>query len=55
VETHNNNCEFIKNKAVKHIVKASVEKATLIPCTHVTYEIDDYNEIGHAWMVWNQQ
>ncbi len=55
METHNNNCAFIKNKVVKHIVKASVEKATLIPYTHVTHGIDDYNEIGHAWMVRNQQ
>jgi hypothetical protein len=29
-------------------MKASVEKATLIPCTHVAHGIDDYDEIGHV-------
>ncbi len=47
--------KFIKNKVVEHIVKSNVEKATLIPHTNVTHGIDDLNEIGHAWMVWNQQ
>ncbi len=42
---------FIKNKVVEHIVKTSIEKARLIPHTHVTHGIDDSNEIGHAWMV----
>jgi hypothetical protein len=42
---------FIKNKVVEHIVKTSVEKATLIPHTNVTHEIDDLSEIGHPWMV----
>jgi hypothetical protein len=41
---------FIKNKDVEHIVKTSVEKATLIPHTHVTHGMHDSNEIGHAWM-----
>jgi len=44
-------CRFIKNKVMEHTVKASVEKAMLIPHTHVTHGIDDLNEIGHAWMV----
>jgi hypothetical protein len=44
---------FIKNKVVEHIVKASVEKATLILHTHVTHGIDDLNETSHAWMVRN--
>ncbi len=46
---------FIKNRIVEHIVKTSVEKATLIPCTNVTHKIDDSNEINHAWMVQSQQ
>ncbi len=41
---------FIKNKDVECIVKTSVEKATLIPCTHVTDGMHDSNEIGYAWM-----
>jgi hypothetical protein len=48
-------CEFIRNKVVECIVKTSVEMATLIPHTNVTHGIDDLNEIGHAWMVRNQQ
>jgi hypothetical protein len=48
-------CEFIKNKVVEHIVKASFEKATLIPHINVTHGIDDSNEIDHAWMVRNEQ
>jgi hypothetical protein len=48
-------CKFIKNEVIEHIVKASVEKATLIPYTHVTHGIDDLNKIGHAWMVQSQQ
>ncbi len=47
--------EFIKNKVVEHIMKTNVEKATLILHTHVAPGIDDSNEIGHAWMVQNQQ
>jgi len=43
-------CRFIKNKVVEHIVKASIEKATLIPHTHITHEINDLNRTGHAWM-----
>jgi hypothetical protein len=39
--------EFIKNKVVEHIVKMSVEKATL----NVTHWINDSNETNHAWMV----
>ncbi len=46
---------FIKNKVVEHIVKTSVEKATMILHTNVTHGIDDLNEIGHAWMVRSQQ
>jgi hypothetical protein len=46
---------FIKNKVVEHIVKASIEKATLIPHTHVTHGINDSNETGHVWMVQSQQ
>jgi hypothetical protein len=42
---------FIKNKVVEHIVKTSIEKATLILHTNVTHGIDDSNETGHAWMV----
>jgi hypothetical protein len=45
---------FIKNKVMEHIVKANIEKATLIFHTHVTHGIDDLNETGHAWMVWSQ-
>jgi hypothetical protein len=41
---------FIKNKDVECIAKTSVEKATLIPCTHVTDGMHDSNEIGYAWM-----
>jgi hypothetical protein len=48
-------CGFIKNKVVEHIVKASIEKATLILHTNVTHGIDDSNETGQAWMVQNQQ
>jgi hypothetical protein len=44
-------CGFIRNKVMKHIVKTSVEKATLILHTNVTHEIYDSNETGHAWMV----
>jgi hypothetical protein len=47
--------EFIKNKVVKHIVKVSIRKATLIFHTHVTYGINDLKETGHAWMVRSQQ
>jgi hypothetical protein len=46
---------FIKNKVVECIVKANVEKATLIPYTHVTHGMDDFNKIGHAWMVQSQE
>jgi hypothetical protein len=42
---------FIRNKVVEHIVKMSVEKATLILRTNVTHGIDDSNETSHAWMV----
>ncbi len=48
-------CGFIKNKVVEHIMKANVEKATLISHINVTHGIDDSNEIGHAWMVRSQQ
>jgi hypothetical protein len=48
-------CGFIKNKVVEHIVKASIEKATLIPHTNVTHGIDDSNELRQAWMIQNQQ
>jgi hypothetical protein len=44
-------CGFIRNKVVEHIVKTSVEKATLVLHTNVTHGIDDPNESGHAWMV----
>ncbi len=40
---------------MEHIVKTSIEKATLILHTNVTHGINDSNEIGHAWMVQNQQ
>jgi hypothetical protein len=43
--------KFIRNKVVEHIVKTSIEKATLILHTNVTHGIDDLNETGHAWMV----
>jgi hypothetical protein len=33
--------KFIKNKVVEHIVKTSVEKATLIFHTNVTHGIND--------------
>jgi hypothetical protein len=46
---------FIKNKVVECIVKINVEKATLIPYTHVTHGMDDFNKIGHAGMVRSQQ
>jgi len=36
-------------------MKTNVEKATLILHTHVAHGIDESNEIGHAWMVQNQQ
>jgi hypothetical protein len=42
---------FIKNKFMERMVRASVEKATLIPFTHVSqpsFEIDGY------WIVRNQ-
>jgi hypothetical protein len=41
-------CGSKKNKVVKHIVKVSIKKATLILHTH---GIDDLNKIGHAWVV----
>jgi hypothetical protein len=50
-----NKRRFIKNKVVEHIMKVNIEKATLIPHTHVTNGIDDSNETGHAWMVRSQQ
>ncbi len=37
-----------KNKVVKHLVKVSIKKATLILHTH---GIDVLNKIGHAWVV----
>ncbi len=41
---------FIRNKVVEHIVKTSIEKATLIPHTNVTHGIDDSNELAmHGW------
>jgi len=43
--------KFIKNKVVEHIVKMSIEKATLIFHTNVTHAINDSNTTGHAWMV----
>jgi hypothetical protein len=36
-------------------VKASVEKATLIPHGNVTHGINDLNETSHAWMVQSQE
>ncbi len=45
---------FIKNKVVEHIVKTSIEKATLILHTNVTHGIDDSNETNCAWMVQSQ-
>jgi hypothetical protein len=45
---------FIKYKVMEHIVKLSIEKATLILHTHVTHGINDSNETSHAWMVWSQ-
>ncbi len=48
-------CGFIKNKVVEQIVKANVEKATLIYHTHVTHGIDDSNESSYVWMVQSQQ
>jgi hypothetical protein len=48
-------CGFIKNKVVEHIVKTSVEKATLILHTNVTHGIDDSKKTSHAWMVQSQQ
>jgi hypothetical protein len=48
-------CGSKKNKVVKHIVKVSIKKATLILHTHVTHGIDDLNKISHAWMVQSQQ
>jgi hypothetical protein len=42
--------EFIRNKVVERIVKANIEKATLIPHTNVTHGIDDLNKTSHAWM-----
>jgi hypothetical protein len=39
---------FIKKKVMKHIMKVSIEKPTLILHTHITHEIDDSKEIGHA-------
>jgi hypothetical protein len=44
-------CGFIRNKVVEHIVKTSIEKATLIPHTNVTHGINDSNKIGHEWVV----
>jgi hypothetical protein len=46
---------FIKNKVVKHIVKVSISRPTLILHTHITHGIDDSNEIGHACMVRSKQ
>ncbi len=41
---------FIKNKVVEHIVKTSVENATLIPHTNVTHGIDDSNKLAiYGW------
>jgi hypothetical protein len=40
---------------MEHIVKVSIQKATLIFHTRVAHGIDDLNKIGHAWMVPNQQ
>jgi hypothetical protein len=36
---------------MEHIMKANVEKATLILHTNVTHGIDESNKNGHAWMV----
>jgi len=47
-------CGFMKNKVVEHIVKVNIEKATLIPHTHVTHGIDNLNETKPTWMVWSQ-
>jgi hypothetical protein len=67
VETYNNSYKTLhahnwneetwifQNKVVEHIVKVSIEKATLILHAHVTYGIDNLDETGHAWMVQNQQ
>jgi hypothetical protein len=44
-------CGFIKKKVVECIVKTSVEKATLIPCTYATHGMDDSNKIGHIGVV----
>jgi hypothetical protein len=41
---------FIKNKDVECIVKTNVEKMTLIPRTHVTHGMHDFNKISDAWM-----
>ncbi len=41
-------CEFIRNKVMGHIMKTSIEKATLVLHTNVTHGIDDSNKIDHA-------
>jgi hypothetical protein len=43
--------QVYKGKVVEYIVKASIEKVTSIPHTHITHDINDSNKIGHAWMV----
>jgi hypothetical protein len=43
-------CGFIKNMVVEHIVKVSIEKATLIPHIHINHESNDSNKTSHAWM-----
>jgi hypothetical protein len=48
-------CEFIKNKVMEHIMKVSIEKATLIFHTHVTNGINDSNKTSHVCMVQGQQ
>jgi hypothetical protein len=44
-------CGFIKNKVMECIVKVSVEKATLIPHTHVTHGWMTLMKFDHPCMV----
>jgi hypothetical protein len=46
---------FIKNKVMKCIIKATIEKATLIPPTHALQPTFEGYEDDGIWMVQNQE
>jgi len=52
LHAHNGKKRFVsKNKVVEHIIKASIENATLIPPTHVLQPTFEGDKDDGIWMV----